>query len=131
LASTLPAGAPRAKNWFLWFIGFLILLGGLFIAYTYMVLNWNYSAGERAGYVQKFSQKGWLCKTWEGELAIVAIPGSMPEIFNFTVRDDKIAAEINAVMGKRIALSYEQHVGVPSTCFGETGYFVTKLHAVE
>jgi hypothetical protein len=131
LASTLPNGAPRAKNWFLWFVGFLVLLGGLFIAYTYMVLNWNYSAGERAGYVQKFSQKGWLCKTWEGELAIVAIPGSLPEIFNFTVRDDKVAAAINADMGRRVAISYEQHVGIPSTCFGETSYYVNKIHAVE
>ena len=34
-------------------------------------------------------------------------------------------------MGKRVAISYEQHVGVPSTCFGETGYYVSKVHAVE
>ncbi len=131
LASTLSTGTPRAKNWFLWFIGFIVLLGGLFVAYTYMVLSWSYSTGERAGYVQKFSQKGWLCKTWEGELAIVAIPGSLPEIFHFTVRDDKVAAEINTLMGKRVALSYEQHVGIPSTCFGETGYYVSKIHSVE
>lgn len=131
MASTLSTGAPRAKNWFLWFIGFLVLLGGLFIAYTYAVLSWSYSAGERAGYVQKFSQKGWLCKTWEGELAIVAIPGSLPEIFHFTVRDDKVAAAINTEMGKRVAISYEQHVGIPSTCFGETGYYVNKIHSVE
>jgi len=103
----------------------------LFAGYTWLVLNWSYSSGERAGYVQKFSQKGWLCKTWEGELAIVAIPGSLPEIFAFTVRDDKVAAEINAVMGKRVAIGYEQHVGVPSTCFGETGYYVSKVQAVE
>ncbi|MBT9497610.1 hypothetical protein ETQ85_02190 [Zoogloea oleivorans] len=112
-------------------MGFIVLLGGLFVAYTYMVLSWSYSTGERAGYVQKFSQKGWLCKTWEGELAIVAIPGSLPEIFHFTVRDDKVAAEINILMGKRVALSYEQHVGIPSTCFGETGYYVSKIHSVE
>lgn len=131
MASPSPAGARRAKNWFLWLAGFVIVLAALGAAYTWLVLNWNYSSGERAGYVQKFSQKGWLCKTWEGELAIVAIPGSMPEIFKFTVRDNKVASEINAVMGRRVALSYEQHLGIPSTCFGETGYYVTQVHAVE
>jgi len=131
VAPTLPAGAPRAKNWFLWFVGFLVVLLALFIGYTWLALSWSYSSGERAGYVQKFSQKGWLCKTWEGEMAIVAIPGSLPEIFKFTVRDDKVAAEINSVMGKRVAISYEQHVGIPSTCFGETGYYVSRAHSVE
>ena len=131
MASTPSTGARQGKNWFLWFIGFTVLGLALFIGYTWLVLSWSYSSGERAGYVQKFSQKGWLCKTWEGELAIVAIPGSLPEIFPFTVRDDKIAAEINAVMGKRVSLAYQQHLGIPSTCFGETGYYVDKVHVVE
>ena len=131
MASTFSSSLPRAKNWRLWLAGFLILIVALAAGYTWLTLSWSYSSGERAGYVQKFSQKGWLCKTWEGELAIVAIPGSLPEIFKFTVRDDKVAAAINTEMGKRVALSYEQHVGIPSTCFGETGYYVTKIHAVE
>lgn len=131
MSSSLPATARRSSRWLLWLAGFIIVLGGLAAGYTWLVLNWSYSAGERAGYVQKFSQKGWLCKTWEGELAIVAIPGSLPEIFQFTVRDDQVAANINALMGKRVSLSYEQHIGIPSTCFGETGYYVTRIHAVE
>ncbi|WP_296411339.1 hypothetical protein [Zoogloea sp.] len=131
MASTPSAGAPRAKNWLVWFIGFIVLLLALFAGYTWLVLNWSYSTGERAGYVQKFSQKGWLCKTWEGEMAIVAIPGSLPEIFKFTVRDDGVAAIINSHMGKRVSIAYEQHVGIPSTCFGETGYYVGKIHVVE
>ena len=131
MASTPAAGAPRAKNWLVWFIGFIILLLALLAGYTWLVLNWSYSTGERAGYVQKFSQKGWLCKTWEGEMAIVAIPGSLPEIFKFTVRDDGVAAIINSHMGKRVSIAYEQHVGIPSTCFGETGYYVSKIHVVE
>jgi hypothetical protein len=129
--SSFPATAPRSSKWLLWLIGCVIVLAGLFAGYTWLVLSWSYSSGERAGYVQKFSQKGWLCKTWEGELAIVAIPGSLPEIFKFTVRDDKVAASINTLMGKRVALSYDQHVGVPSTCFGETGYYVDSIHSVE
>ena len=131
MASTPSTGAPRGKNWFLWFIGFAVLITALVIGYTWLALSWSYSSGERAGYVQKFSQKGWLCKTWEGELAIVSIPGSLPEIFPFTVRDDKVAADINAAMGKRVALSYDQHLGIPSTCFGETGYYVDQVRSVE
>lgn len=131
MASTPSAGAPGAKNWLVWFTGFIVVLVVLLAGYTWLVLNWSYSTGERAGYVQKFSQKGWLCKTWEGEMAIVAIPGSLPEIFKFTVRDDKVAAAINTDMGKRVSIAYEQHVGIPSTCFGETGYYVNKIHVVE
>jgi hypothetical protein len=103
----------------------------LFALYTWSALTWTYSAGERAGYVQKFSRKGWICKTWEGELAMVSIPGTTPEKFYFTVRDDSVAARINQWMGKRVALTYKQHKGIPTTCFGETEYFVVDVKAVE
>jgi hypothetical protein len=99
--------------------------------YTWLVISWTYSTGERAGYVQKFSKKGWICKTWEGELAMVNIPGSLSEKFYFTVRDDSVAASINRSLGKRVALTYRQHVGVPTTCFGETEYYVSDVKAVE
>jgi hypothetical protein len=99
--------------------------------YIWLALTWTYSTGERAGYVQKFSKKGWVCKTWEGELAMVALPGAMPEKFYFTVRTDSVAARINQSLGKRVALTYRQHVGVPTTCFGETGYWITDVKAVE
>ena len=103
----------------------------VFALYTWSALSWSYSQGERAGYVQKFSRKGWICKTWEGELAMVNIPGALTEKFQFTVRDDKIADYVNASLGKRVALSYEQHVGIPTTCFGDTQYFVTAVRVVE
>ena len=99
--------------------------------YTWGALTWSYSKGERAGYVQKFSKKGWICKTWEGELAIVSIPGTMAEKFYFTVRNDSIAKLVNLTMGKRVALAYHQHMGVPTSCFGDTQYFVVDVKAVE
>ena len=99
--------------------------------YTWSALTWSYSKGERAGYVQKFSKKGWICKTWEGELAIVSIPGTMSEKFSFTVRDNAVAGRINQTMGKRVALTYQQHVGIPTSCFGETEYFVVDVRNVE
>ena len=103
----------------------------LLVAYTWLVLSWSYSSGERAGYVQKFSYKGWLCKTWEGEMALVSMPGTVAEKFYFTVRDDQLAKRINKSIGQRVALSYEQHIGVPSTCFGDTQYFISDIKVVD
>ena len=102
-----------------------------FALYTWSALTWTYSSGERAGYVQKLSKKGWFCKTWEGEMALVSIPGTMSEKFYFTVRDDSIAARINQTIGKRVALTYKQHKGIPTSCFGETEYFVADVKVVE
>jgi hypothetical protein len=99
--------------------------------YVLVVMSWNYSSGERAGWVQKFSSKGWLCKTWEGEMAMVSMPGTTADKFFFTVWDDDVAAQINKVMGKRVSLHYEEKVGIPTSCFGETRYYVTKVTAVE
>jgi hypothetical protein len=99
--------------------------------YVLVVMSWNYSSGERAGWVQKFSSKGWLCKTWEGEMAMVSMPGTTADKFFFTVWDDDVAAQINKVMGKRVSLHYEEKVGIPTSCFGETRYYVTKVTAVD
>jgi hypothetical protein len=109
----------------------LLLVAGGFALYVWAALSFNFSEGERAGYVQKFSRKGWVCKTWEGELAMVTLPGTLAETFRFSVRDDKVAEVINASVGKRVALSYEQHKGIPTDCFGETEYFVTGAKVVE
>ena len=109
----------------------LVVPVALIALYFAVVLNWNYSTGERAGWVQKLSRKGWLCKTWEGEMAMVSMPGAIPEKFLFTVRDDAVAEAINKVMGKRVTLHYEEKVGLPTTCFGDTRHFVTSVVQVE
>lgn len=118
-------------RWGRWVLGFLMLIVVLCAAYLWVVLNWNYAEGERAGYVQKLSKKGWLCKTWEGELAMINIPGTLSEKFLFTVHDDKVVEQINATLGKKVSLKYNQHVGVPTSCFGETMYYVTGVQSVE
>lgn len=103
----------------------LVALALLGTAYFWLALQWSYSSGERAGWVQKFSHKGWVCKTWEGELALVSLPGSAVEKFSFTVRDDTVAKAVTAATGKRVTLHYEEKVGLPTSCFGETRHFVT------
>jgi len=105
----------------------IVVLAALIAGYLAFVLYWSYSAGERAGWVQKFSNKGWICKTWEGELALVSLPGSTVEKFTFTVRDDAVAQLVSAKMGRRVSLHYEEKVGLPTSCFGETRYFVNKV----
>lgn len=114
-----------------WIVLLLVTFIAVFAAYTWFVLTWSYSDGERAGYVQKFSKKGWICKTWEGELAIINIPGTLTEKFYFTVHDDAVAKKINDSLGKKVSLVYDEHVGIPSSCFGDTGYFVSNVRIVE
>ncbi len=133
MATTVPtATPPRRRRGKLGLLSVLtvILLGGLFALYVWATLHINYSDGERAGYVQKFSRKGWVCKTWEGELAMVNLPGTLPQIFNFSVRDPTVAGQINKSLGSRVRLHYDQHKGVPSDCFGESEYFVTQVETV-
>ena len=114
-----------------WFFGLLVVGVLLFAAYTWIVLSWSYSVGERAGYVQKLSKKGWVCKTWEGELALITMPGTVAEKFYFSVRNEAIADQINRSIGRRVSLDYEEHIGVPSSCFGETGHYVTGVKVIE
>lgn len=99
--------------------------------YLLFVLKWSYSTGERIGYVQKFSDKGWICKTWEGELAMFPVVAMQAEKFLFTVRDDAVASRLNQSLGKKVALHYEEHKGVPTSCFGETPYYVTEVRVLE
>lgn len=107
--------------------GVVLLPIFLFLIYTWIALTYSFSQGDRAGYMQKMSKRGWLCKTWEGELALVTMPGAIPEKFLFTVRDDAVAKKISDAAGKRVVLQYEQHKGIPTTCFGDTEYFVTGM----
>jgi hypothetical protein len=103
----------------------LVLAVILPLLYIWAMLSWSYSTGERAGWLQKLSNKGVICKTNEGELSLIAVPGAAPEKFFFTVRDPEVVKKIQAMMGRRVSLQYEQKVGLPTSCFGETSYFVT------
>lgn len=121
----------RRRRWPWVVAGALIVLPALLLAaWTVIALSYSYSGGDRAGYVQKLSKKGWVCKTWEGELAMVNVPGAMQERFPFTVRSDSLAAEINKLMGSQVSLTYAEHRGVPGSCFGETNYYVTAVRPV-
>ncbi|PWT72526.1 MAG: hypothetical protein C5B46_06695 [Proteobacteria bacterium] len=114
-----------------WLVAVLLVGGVLLAAYIWLMLHWSYSSGERAGWVQKLSKKGFLCKTWEGEMAMVSLPGSVPEKFDFTAWDDQVAEHINQVMGKRVSLHYEEHIWLPTSCLGDTPHFVTEVRVID
>lgn len=134
-----PAAEPAAKpvkpksrrKWLLLPIGLVLLPVVVFALWSWVTLGYVYSVGNRSGYVQKLSKKGWICKTWEGELAMAPLPGTMtPQIFPFTIRDDSIAAVLERDLGKQVTLTYNEHRGIPTNCFGETGYFVTNVRVI-
>lgn len=121
----------RWKKWALITLAVIIILPiAGFAVWSWVALSYSYSDGDRAGYVQKFSRKGWICKTWEGELAQVNIPGAAQERWLFSVRNDSIAGIISNSMGQQVSLHYEEKRGIPTSCFGETNYFVTGVRPI-
>ncbi|HEY6477473.1 MAG TPA: hypothetical protein VI456_12905 [Polyangia bacterium] len=133
----VPAPAPAPPRTFfrrhrlkiipLGILGILAGTGGL---WTLVTLTYSYSDGDRIGYVQKLSHRGWLCRTWEGELAMMPLPGVPPQIFNFTVRDEAVAKRVKEAEGRRVALHYQEKRGVPSSCFGDTSYFISDVRVL-
>src|SRR5689334_4516606 len=113
--------------------GVLLVAVGIaaIVLYTLVTLNVSYSDGDRAGVLQKFSRKGWICKTYEGELAMSYTPGMAPVLWYFSVRDEKVASQIKDAQGKRVVLHYDEHRGVPTDCFGETQYYVDGVRVIE
>jgi len=118
---------PRRRRW----PYALLIIALSFAAYTWLSLTWSYSDGERVGILQKISRKGWVCKTYEGELAQYVVSGVMPQIWSFTVRDAAVARRLNETLGERVRLHYTEHRGIPSGCFGDTRYFVDNVEPVE
>ena len=117
---------PKLK----WVAALLLLAAA---GYLFFIFNWSYSDGDRAGYLQKLSRKGWICKTYEGELAMTTVPGVAPVIWTFSVRmwDDPLASQINGLLGKKVVVHYRELRYLPSTCFGETSYFVDSVKAAD
>jgi hypothetical protein len=100
------------------------------VGWTFFSLSWAYSEGERAGVLQKFSRKGWLCKTYEGELALYVVGGVAPQIWHFSARDEQVAERLSKAVGQQVRLHYTEHKGVPTSCFAETPYFARSFEIV-
>jgi hypothetical protein len=125
-----PAPRPPRRSFKAYLLGSLVGALVLIGLYTWLMLSWAYSEGERAGVLQKFSKRGWICKTYEGELAMYVVGGVAPQIWNFSVRDDEVVGQLHAAVGQQVRLHYAEHRGLPTTCFGETDYFVERVEVV-
>jgi hypothetical protein len=127
--------ATAGKNTKKWGLRVAVAAGLLSVVgtglYTFAALHYSYSNGERVGFVQKLSKRGWICKTYEGDLAMVNMPGQTAQMFSFTVRDDALAKQIEDLSGHRVVLEYDEHRGIPSSCFGDTAYFVTSVRKTD
>lgn len=125
-------GERRPRRWLgrllIWILVLGIVVGG---AWTWFSLSWSYSEGERAGILQKFSRKGWICKTYEGELALYIVGGVAPQIWHFSTRDPKLAEELSKNVGQDMRLQYAEHRGVPTNCFAETPYFASGFTVIK
>ena len=128
MAETSGGGAGRFARAL--FILFVLVLGGVAL-WTWFALSWSYSTGDRAGTLQKFSSKGWVCKTFEGELALYVVGGVAPQIWYFSTRDAELAAKLSKAVGEKIQLHYEEHRGVPTNCFAETQYYADSFTIVK
>ena len=127
---TAPSPRPRSRR--LWPIALAVAVIPfvLFSLYLGLMLSWSYSDGERAGVLQKFSRKGWFCKTYEGELAMYIVGGVAPQIWDFSVRDVAAVEQLHKAVGREVRLHYSEHRGLPTNCFGETDHFVEKVEIV-
>ena len=126
-------GRRRSAGIGRWIMGLLLLLvigAGL---WTWLTLAWAYAEGERAGVLQKFVRRGWVCKTHEGEIALYYGGGQYmgasisPQLWDFSVRDPAVAANLNKAVGHRVQLHYTEHPGIPTACFAETRFLVDKV----
>ena len=124
------AARPRRRGFTAYVVWTLLIAAALVVLYTLFMLWWSYSEGERAGVLQKFSKRGWICKTYEGELAMYVVGGVAPQIWNFSVRDESTAAALTKAVGRQVRLHYSEHPGLPTSCFGETDYFVDGVEIV-
>ena len=127
-STSVATPARRSFRTYLW--GGLAVVILLFVSYTWLMLTWSYSDGERAGVLQKFSKRGWVCKTSEGELAMYVVGGIAPQIWHFSVRDPHVVQQLHGAVGQQVRLHYAEHRGLPTNCFGETDYFVTGVEVV-
>jgi hypothetical protein len=127
---TASAAAPARRSFRTYLWGGLAVVLLLFLSYTWLMLTWSYSDGERAGVLQKFSKRGWVCKTYEGELAMYVVGGIAPQIWPFSVRDPEVVQQLHGAVGQQVRLHYAEHRGLPTNCFGETDYFVTRVEVV-
>ena len=121
----------KMKKFFIWFTLIVLVILAIFIYWKYY---FTYSEGNRAGLLQKFSYRGQMFKTWEGELILSSVKSSQnvalaSEKFLFSVTDKNAAEKLSHLEGTFISVHYIQKNG---RLFwrGDTEYFVDSIMPV-
>ena len=100
----------KIKRYFYYLVSVVILLVGIWIYWSYF---FNYSDGYRAGLLQKFSRKGNIFKTFEGEMVLSSVQSNKnvtlaSEKFLFSVTDKNLALQLDTLQGKTVIVHYKE-----------------------
>jgi hypothetical protein len=116
------------KKFIIWTVIILLLILGTFVYWKYY---FTYSEGNRAGLLQKFSHRGNVFKTYEGELVLSSVESNKnvalaSEKFFFSVQDKNLATKLSDLEGHMVVLHYRQKNGI-LPWRGETEYIVDSV----
>ncbi len=98
------------KKVVLWIFFILVLI---IVAFSYWKYSFTYSDGYRAGLLQKFSRKGTIFKTYEGEMILSSVQSSSnialaSEKFFFSVTDENVAKKLEKLQGEHVVVHYKE-----------------------
>ena len=93
-----------------WFLILVVFFGGIFFYWNYF---YTYSDGYRAGLLQKFSHKGAIVKTFEGELILSSVSSTRDvvlasEKFLFSLSNKKLSRQFDTLQGNMVIVHYKQ-----------------------
>jgi len=122
----------RVRSFFIKVLVVLIILG----AFVLWTCSWTYSEGTRAGQLIKFSEKGVLFKTHEGELNMGGLrtgdakDGLEGNLWKFSVLDENVVKKLEEAEGKRVKLSYKERYKAMAWQ-GDTNYFIVDVEVID
>ncbi len=106
----------------------IIVCGGLF---TYWRFYYSFGEGNKAGLLIQFMKKGYVFKTYEGEIIQAGLK-SYPSVpvatkdFTFSVADPAVADSLMGYEGKEVVLHYTEYFGA-LPWRGHSRYVVDKI----
>jgi hypothetical protein len=118
----------KIRKTFYWFIALILIVTAIFIYWKYF---YTFSDGYRAGLLQKFSHKGNIIKTYEGEMILSSVSSNAnvaiaSEKFYFSVTDKNLAQQLDTIQGRMVIVHYKQKNGV-LFWHGDTEYLVDSV----
>lgn len=118
----------KTRKVFKWLLSIILIFLVLFVYWKYF---YTYSEGYRAGLLQKFSNKGTIFKTYEGEMILSSVASTRDvalasEKFLFTVTNKSLVRQFDTLQGENVIVHYKQKNG---SVFwrGDTKYLVDSI----